>query len=98
MRSSSDSVLGRDKILLVVIVDHAAIRQREVGEEMVGADDPAHRQVGHRRVDMGNTRSGYVHSRQLPLAIVKSVKISYFGDEGPQLKALANRLADCGLG
>jgi hypothetical protein len=31
MRPSSDSVLGRDKILLVVIVDHAAIGQREVG-------------------------------------------------------------------
>ena len=38
----------------IIIVDHAAIGQREVGKEMMGADDPVHRQVGHRRVDMGH--------------------------------------------
>ncbi len=36
----------------VIVVDDAAIRQREVGHEMMGDDDLLHRQIGDRRIDM----------------------------------------------
>ncbi len=38
--------------LLVVVIDHAAVGQRQVGKEMMRADHAAHREIGHRRVDM----------------------------------------------
>ena len=41
-------------VLLVVVVDDAAIGQRQVGEEMMRADDAPDRKIGHRRVDMGH--------------------------------------------
>ena len=41
-------------VLLVVIVDDAAIGQRQVGEKMMRADDAPDRKIGHGRVDMGH--------------------------------------------
>jgi len=38
--------------LLVVVIDHATVGQREVGEEMMRADHPAHREVRDRCIDM----------------------------------------------
>ena len=42
----------RSFVLLVVVIDHAAIGQRQVGEEMMRADDAPHRKIRDRRVDM----------------------------------------------
>ena len=41
-------------VLLVVVVDDAAIGQRQIGEKMMRADDTPDRKIGHRRVDMGH--------------------------------------------
>ena len=41
-------------VLLVVVVDDAAIGQRQVGEKMMRADDAPDRKIGHGRVDMGH--------------------------------------------
>src|SRR5271155_2609456 len=46
------SSLGDVVDLFVIIEQDAAVRQGEIGEEMVGADDAADREVSDRRVDM----------------------------------------------
>ena len=45
---------ARSFALLVVVVDDAAIGQRQIGEKMMRADDAPDRKIGHRRVDMGH--------------------------------------------
>jgi hypothetical protein len=44
----------RNKILLVIIVNDPAMWQRQVSEEVVGADDAVDRQVGDGCIDVGN--------------------------------------------
>ena len=39
-------------VLLVVVVDHAAIRQRQIGQKMMCANDAPDGKIGDRRVDM----------------------------------------------
>ena len=38
----------------VVIVNDAAKRQCQVGQEMMGADHPTHRKIRDRRIDVGH--------------------------------------------
>src|SRR5262245_9619326 len=50
-------LLGRFRqvvILLVVVIDDAAVGQRQVGEKMVGANDTPDWKIGHRCIDMGH--------------------------------------------
>ena len=46
-RPSNDTALR-----FIVIVQHAPVGQRHVGDEMMPADDSAHRKIRNRRVDM----------------------------------------------
>jgi len=39
-------------VLFVVVVDHAAIGQSQVGQKVMRADDAPHRKIRHRRIDM----------------------------------------------
>ncbi len=45
----ADSRLG---CRLQVVVEHTAVGQRQIGDEMVGRYDPLYRKVGDRRVDV----------------------------------------------
>jgi hypothetical protein len=51
-RSAEIRALTRNKILRHVVVYNPSIGQGQVGEEMVGTDDPVHRKVRHRRFDV----------------------------------------------
>ena len=46
--------LGEIFGFLVVVINHAAIGQCQVGEEVMRADHTPYREVGHRRIDVRN--------------------------------------------
>ena len=52
---------GRRSSLLEIVVDDPPVREREVGKEVMRADDPSHRKTGDGRVHMG-------HEMQAPWA------------------------------
>src|ERR1043165_1094432 len=67
----------------VVVVQDAPIRQRHIGDEMMGAHDLAHRKIGNRRIDM---RHEMQPARSNPRAL--------YGDVG---EIVGDELADLGM-
>ncbi len=39
-------------VLFGVVVDHAAIGKRQIGQKMMGADHAPNREIGHRPIDV----------------------------------------------
>ncbi len=51
-RMASLGGLGKFIGLFVVVMDHTAIGQRQIGQEMMRADHTPDREISHRRIDM----------------------------------------------